>query len=116
MSKTKTRSGTANLLFKLDGGSKRSKAKLNEAFASMEAQLGSSSIPRSQTLDDDEKREILETMKAIIDGNDVFAVMPPTTWRCLCYEVTALADSKITVVISPWIAVMYEMKYLSHRS
>jgi ATP-dependent DNA helicase RecQ len=49
------------------------------------------------------QREILE---AIVDGQDVLAVMPTGAGKSLCYQLPALVRDGVTVVVSPLIALM----------
>ena len=45
-------------------------------------------------------------MAAILDGCDVLAVMPTGAGKSLCYQLPALVGGKLTVVVSPLIALM----------
>ncbi|PIY93169.1 MAG: hypothetical protein COY69_02965 [Candidatus Magasanikbacteria bacterium CG_4_10_14_0_8_um_filter_32_14] len=47
-----------------------------------------------------------EIVQAIISGQDVIALMPTGGGKSLCYQLPALAEQKITLVISPLIALM----------
>jgi len=47
-----------------------------------------------------------EIVQAIIAGQDVIALMPTGGGKSLCYQLPALAEQKITLVISPLIALM----------
>jgi len=47
-----------------------------------------------------------EIVQAIVDGQDVVALMPTGGGKSLCYQLPALATQKVTLVISPLIALM----------
>jgi len=47
-----------------------------------------------------------EIVSAILDGRDVLAVMPTGSGKSLCYQLPALLNAKLTVVVSPLIALM----------
>jgi len=47
-----------------------------------------------------------DTIKAVLDGNDVLALMPTGGGKSLCYQVPAMAKDGICLVISPLIALM----------
>lgn len=49
------------------------------------------------------QREILE---AVLRGEDVLAVMPTGSGKSLCYQLPALVDGGLTLVVSPLIALM----------
>ena len=49
------------------------------------------------------QREIVE---AVLAGEDVFAVMPTGSGKSMCYQLPALVDGGLTVVVSPLIALM----------
>ena len=45
-------------------------------------------------------------VRAVLDGEDVLAVMPTGSGKSLCYQLPAVAGSGLTVVVSPLIALM----------
>ena len=47
-----------------------------------------------------------EIVGAILAGEDVFAVMPTGSGKSMCYQLPALVDGGLTVVVSPLIALM----------
>lgn len=47
-----------------------------------------------------------EIIAAVLDGRDVFAVMPTGSGKSLCYQLPAVLDGGLTVVVSPLIALM----------
>jgi ATP-dependent DNA helicase RecQ len=47
-----------------------------------------------------------EIVSAILDGRDVLAVMPTGSGKSLCYQLPALLNDGLTVVVSPLIALM----------
>jgi ATP-dependent DNA helicase RecQ len=49
------------------------------------------------------QREIVD---AVLAGEDVFAVMPTGSGKSMCYQLPALVDGGLTVVVSPLIALM----------
>ena len=49
------------------------------------------------------QREIIDV---ILAGQDVFAVMPTGSGKSMCYQLPALVDGGLTVVVSPLIALM----------
>ncbi len=49
------------------------------------------------------QQEIIETVLA---GSDVLAVMPTGSGKSLCYQLPALLGVRLTVVVSPLIALM----------
>ena len=47
-----------------------------------------------------------EVVAAVLDGEDVLAVMPTGAGKSLCYQLPAVVGHKLTVVVSPLIALM----------
>ncbi len=47
-----------------------------------------------------------EVIAAVLAGRDVFAVMPTGSGKSMCYQLPALVDEGLTVVVSPLIALM----------
>lgn len=47
-----------------------------------------------------------EVLGAVLDGEDVLAVMPTGSGKSMCYQLPALVEGSLTVVISPLIALM----------
>ena len=47
-----------------------------------------------------------EIVEALLDGENVLAVMPTGSGKSLCYQLPALAGESLTVVVSPLIALM----------
>src|SRR5271155_4645854 len=47
-----------------------------------------------------------EIVAAILDGRDVLAVMPTGSGKSLCYQLPAILNDGLTVVVSPLIALM----------
>jgi ATP-dependent DNA helicase RecQ len=47
-----------------------------------------------------------EIVRAVLDGENVLAVMPTGSGKSLCYQLPAVARSGLTVVVSPLIALM----------
>ena len=47
-----------------------------------------------------------EIVAAVLAGQDVLAVMPTGSGKSMCYQLPALVDGALTVVISPLIALM----------
>jgi ATP-dependent DNA helicase RecQ len=47
-----------------------------------------------------------EIVRAVLEGENVFAVMPTGSGKSLCYQLPAIARPGLTVVISPLIALM----------
>ncbi|HKH97139.1 MAG TPA: DEAD/DEAH box helicase, partial [Beijerinckiaceae bacterium] len=47
-----------------------------------------------------------EIISAVLAGEDVLAVMPTGSGKSMCYQLPALVDGALTVVISPLIALM----------
>lgn len=49
-----------------------------------------------------------EVIGAVLDGTDVFAVMPTGSGKSMTYQLPALVESSLTVVVSPLIALMHD--------
>ncbi|WCS26363.1 DNA helicase RecQ [Methylobacterium sp. NMS14P] len=49
-----------------------------------------------------------EVIGAVLDGTDVFAVMPTGSGKSMTYQLPALVDPGLTVVVSPLIALMHD--------
>jgi ATP-dependent DNA helicase RecQ len=47
-----------------------------------------------------------DVIAAVLSGDDVFAVMPTGSGKSMCYQLPALVDDRLTVVVSPLIALM----------
>ncbi len=47
-----------------------------------------------------------EIIAAVLSGRDVFAVMPTGSGKSMCYQLPAVLDGGLTVVVSPLIALM----------
>ena len=47
-----------------------------------------------------------EIVDALLNGENVLAVMPTGSGKSLCYQLPALAGESLTVVVSPLIALM----------
>jgi ATP-dependent DNA helicase RecQ len=47
-----------------------------------------------------------DVIAAVLGGGDVFAVMPTGSGKSMCYQLPALVDDRLTVVVSPLIALM----------
>jgi ATP-dependent DNA helicase RecQ len=47
-----------------------------------------------------------EIVTAVLAGEDVFAVMPTGSGKSMCYQLPAIVDGGLTVVVSPLIALM----------
>ena len=47
-----------------------------------------------------------EVLSAVLAGQDVFAVMPTGSGKSMCYQLPAIVDGALTVVVSPLIALM----------
>jgi ATP-dependent DNA helicase RecQ len=49
-----------------------------------------------------------EVIGAVLDGEDVFAVMPTGSGKSMTYQLPALVEQSLTVVVSPLIALMHD--------
>ena len=49
-----------------------------------------------------------EAVRAVLDGHDVLAVMPTGLGKSLCYQLPALLQGGLTLVVSPLIALMHD--------
>ncbi len=49
-----------------------------------------------------------EVVRAVLDGTDVLAVMPTGAGKSLCYQLPALLQGGLTLVISPLISLMHD--------
>ena len=49
-----------------------------------------------------------EVIGAVLDGQDVFAVMPTGSGKSMTYQLPALVEESLTVVVSPLIALMHD--------
>jgi ATP-dependent DNA helicase RecQ len=47
-----------------------------------------------------------DVIAAVLGGGDVFAVMPTGSGKSMCYQLPALVEERLTVVVSPLIALM----------
>ena len=47
-----------------------------------------------------------EIVSAVLAGEDVFAVMPTGSGKSMCYQLPAVVDGGLTIVVSPLIALM----------
>ena len=47
-----------------------------------------------------------DVIAAVLGGEDVFAVMPTGSGKSMCYQLPALMDNRLTIVVSPLIALM----------
>ena len=47
-----------------------------------------------------------DVIAAVLAGEDVFAVMPTGSGKSMCYQLPAVVDERLTVVVSPLIALM----------
>jgi ATP-dependent DNA helicase RecQ len=55
-----------------------------------------------------------EVIGAVLDGQDVFAVMPTGSGKSMTYQLPALVDDGLTVVVSPLIALMHDQVQQMH--
>ncbi len=49
-----------------------------------------------------------EIVRAVLGGEDVFAVMPTGSGKSMCFQLPAVVDGGLTVVVSPLIALMHD--------
>ena len=56
-----------------------------------------------------------EAVQAALDGRDSLVVMPTGGGKSLCYQLPALADVGLVVVVSPLIALMSDQLRRLHR-
>jgi ATP-dependent DNA helicase RecQ len=47
-----------------------------------------------------------DVISAVLGGHDVFAVMPTGSGKSMCYQLPALVEDRLTVIVSPLIALM----------
>ena len=73
-------------------------ARLDEARGKMRAVFGY----------DDYRPGQAEVIGAVIEGRDVLAVMPTGSGKSMTYQLPALVDGALTVVVSPLIALMHD--------
>ena len=69
---------------------------MREALVKLERVFGFTSLRPGQP----------EVVEAILAGEDVLAVMPTGAGKSLCYQLPAVVDGRLTVVVSPLIALM----------
>ncbi|GEO98731.1 DNA helicase RecQ [Methylobacterium haplocladii] len=72
--------------------------RLNEARAALKKTFGYDDFRPGQA----------EVIGAVLDGTDVFAVMPTGSGKSMTYQLPALMGDGLTVVISPLIALMHD--------
>ncbi|MDR7036307.1 ATP-dependent DNA helicase RecQ [Methylobacterium sp. BE186] len=72
--------------------------RLDEARAALRATFGYDDFRPGQA----------EVIEAVLDGSDVFAVMPTGSGKSMTYQLPALVESDLTVVVSPLIALMHD--------
>lgn len=73
-------------------------ARLDEARAALRATFGYDDFRTGQA----------EVIGAVLDGSDVFAVMPTGSGKSMTYQLPALVEASLTVVVSPLIALMHD--------
>ncbi len=69
---------------------------MRKASATLKAVFGYDTFRPGQT----------EIIEAVLGGRDVLAVMPTGSGKSLCYQLPAIVDGGLTVVVSPLIALM----------
>ncbi|AWN39424.1 DNA helicase RecQ [Methylobacterium durans] len=72
--------------------------RLDEARAALRATFGYDDFRPGQA----------EVIGAVLDGSDVFAVMPTGSGKSMTYQLPALVANDLTVVVSPLIALMHD--------
>ena len=73
-------------------------ARLDEARAALKKTFGYDDFRPGQD----------EVIGAVLDGSDVFAVMPTGSGKSMTYQLPALIEDGLTVVVSPLIALMHD--------
>ena len=79
-------------------------ARLDEARAALKKTFGYDDFRPGQD----------EVIGAVLDGADVFAVMPTGSGKSMTYQLPALVDAGLTVVVSPLIALMHDQVQQMH--
>ncbi len=73
-------------------------ARLDEARAALRQTFGYDDFRPGQS----------EVIGAVLDGDDVFAVMPTGSGKSMTYQLPALVDGGLTLIVSPLIALMHD--------